>query len=38
MKAIIREAAYADLERIFGWIANDRPHAAQGVPERSRVL
>ena len=31
MKAIIREAAYADLERIFSWIANDRPHAARGV-------
>ena len=31
MKAIVRDSAYADLERIFAWIAHDRPAAASRV-------
>jgi toxin ParE1/3/4 len=31
MKAIVRESAYADLERIRTWIENDRPVAARRV-------
>jgi plasmid stabilization system protein ParE len=34
MKAIIRDAAFADLERISVWIANDRPAAAVRAIER----
>jgi len=34
MKAIIRDAAFADLERISAWIANDRPVAAARVVEQ----
>ncbi len=31
MKAIVRDTAYEDLERIFGWIAHERPTAASRV-------
>jgi addiction module RelE/StbE family toxin len=31
MKVIIREAAYADLERIHDWISKDNPTAADSV-------
>lgn len=31
MKAIVRESAYADLERILTWIAHDRPATAARV-------
>jgi hypothetical protein len=31
MKAIIRDAAFADLERISAWIARDQPVAAARV-------
>jgi toxin ParE1/3/4 len=34
MKVIIREAAYDDLDRIYAWIAKDRPRAADAVIER----
>ena len=34
MKVIIREAAYADLERIYAWIAKDSPRNAQSVVNR----
>jgi toxin ParE1/3/4 len=34
MRVIIREAAYADLDRIYSWIAKDNPHAAQSVVDR----
>jgi len=34
MKVIIREAAYADLDRIYAWIATDNPRAAHSVIER----
>ena len=34
MRVIIREAAYDDLDRIYGWIAKDRPRAADAVIER----
>lgn len=34
MRVIIREAAYADLERIYAWIARDNPRAAQSVVDR----
>lgn len=34
MKVIIREAAYADLERIHAWIAKDSPRNAQSVTSR----
>jgi plasmid stabilization system protein ParE len=31
MRVIIREAAYDDLDRIYAWIAKDRPRSADGV-------
>jgi toxin ParE1/3/4 len=31
MRVIIREAAYDDLDRIYAWIAKDRPRAADAV-------
>ncbi|OGG80248.1 hypothetical protein A3A39_03695 [Candidatus Kaiserbacteria bacterium RIFCSPLOWO2_01_FULL_54_13] len=31
MRVILREAAYADLEHIFAWIAKDNPTAASRV-------
>jgi addiction module RelE/StbE family toxin len=34
MKVIIREAAYADLERIFHWIERDSPRNAASVADR----
>jgi addiction module RelE/StbE family toxin len=34
MKVIIREAAYDDLDRIYAWIAKDRPRAASSVIDR----
>jgi len=34
MKVILREAAYGDLDRIFDWIAKDRPRSAHAVIER----
>ena len=34
MRVIIREAAYDDLDRIYSWIAKDRPHSANLVIER----
>ena len=34
MKVIFREAAYADLDRIFLWIARDRPRSAHAVVDR----
>lgn len=34
MKVVIREAAYADLERIHAWIAKDNPRAAVSVVNR----
>ena len=34
MKVIIREAAYDDLDRIYAWIAKDRPRSAGIVVER----
>ena len=34
MRVIIREAAYADLERIHTWIVQDRPSAANSVISR----
>jgi plasmid stabilization system protein ParE len=34
MKVIIREAAYDDLDRIFAWIANDRPRSADALISR----
>lgn len=34
MKIIIREAAYDDLDRIYAWIAKDRPRSANSVIER----
>lgn len=34
MKVIIREAAYDDLDRIFEWIAKDRPRSAHAVVDR----
>jgi addiction module RelE/StbE family toxin len=34
MRVIIREAAYADLDRIHAWIAKDRPRAADSVIDR----
>lgn len=33
MKPIIRDSAFADLERISAWIAHDRPMAAARVVE-----
>jgi toxin ParE1/3/4 len=34
MKVIIRESAYHDLDRIFAWIAADRPRSAASVIDR----
>jgi toxin ParE1/3/4 len=34
MNVVIRDAAYADLDRIEAWIANDRPLAARRVIDR----
>ncbi|HKY87611.1 MAG TPA: type II toxin-antitoxin system RelE/ParE family toxin [Pseudorhodoplanes sp.] len=34
MKVIIREVAYGDLDRIYSWIAKDRPPAADAVVDR----
>jgi plasmid stabilization system protein ParE len=34
MKVLIREGAYDDLDRIFDWIAKDRPRSAHAVIER----
>ena len=34
MNVVIREAAYHDLDRIYSWIAQDRPRAAQRVIAR----
>jgi toxin ParE1/3/4 len=34
MKVVFREAAYADLDRIFIWIARDRPRSARSVVDR----
>lgn len=34
MKAVLREGAYKDLDRIFDWIAKDRPRSAHSVIER----
>jgi len=34
MKVIIREAAYDDLDRIYAWIAKDRPRSADSVIDR----
>jgi toxin ParE1/3/4 len=34
MRVIIREAAYDDIDRIYAWIAKDRPRAADAVIER----
>ena len=34
MKVIIREAAYDDLDRIYTWIAKDRPRSADSVIDR----
>lgn len=34
MKVIIRETAYDDLDRIFDWIAKDRPRSAHSVINR----
>ena len=34
MRVIIREAAYDDLDRIYAWIAKDRPRSADSVIDR----
>jgi toxin ParE1/3/4 len=34
MRIIIREAAYHDLDRIYAWIAKDRPRSADAVIDR----
>jgi addiction module RelE/StbE family toxin len=34
MRVIIREAAYDDLNRIYAWIAKDRPRSADAVIDR----
>ena len=34
MRVIIREAAYDDLDRIYAWIAKDRPRSTDEVVER----
>lgn len=34
MRVIIREAAYDDLDRIYTWIAKDRPRVADAVIDR----
>jgi len=34
MKVIVRDAAYDDLDRIYAWIAKDRPRSADAMIER----
>jgi toxin ParE1/3/4 len=34
MRVIIREAAYDDLDRIYAWIAKDRPRSADSAVDR----
>ena len=34
MRVIVRESAYDDLDRIYAWIAKDRPRAADSVTDR----
>ena len=34
MKVIIRESAFADIERIYAWIARDSPRNAESVVRR----
>jgi toxin ParE1/3/4 len=34
MRVVIREAALADLDRIYDWIAKDRPRSADAVIAR----
>ncbi|MFL5039394.1 MAG: type II toxin-antitoxin system RelE/ParE family toxin, partial [Xanthobacteraceae bacterium] len=34
MRVLIREVAYHDLDRIYAWIAKDRPRSADTVLER----
>ena len=34
MNVINREAAYDDLDRIYAWIAKDRPRSADSVTDR----
>jgi toxin ParE1/3/4 len=34
MRVIIREAAYDDLDRIYAWIAKDRPRSADSTIDR----
>ena len=34
MRVIIRETAYDDLDRIYAWIAKDRPRSAAAVVDR----
>jgi toxin ParE1/3/4 len=34
MRVIIRAAAYDDLDRIYAWIAKDRPRSANSVIDR----
>ncbi len=34
MRVIVRDAAYDDLDRIYAWIAKDRPGAADSVIDR----
>jgi len=34
VRVIFREAAYADLDRIYSWIAKDNPRAAASVIDR----
>lgn len=34
MRVIIREAAYDDLDRIYAWIAKDRPRSADSAIDR----
>jgi plasmid stabilization system protein ParE len=34
MKVLIRESAYADLERIYAWVAQDSPRNATSVVRR----
>jgi toxin ParE1/3/4 len=34
MRVIVREDAYDDLDRIYAWIAKDRPRSADAVIDR----
>jgi plasmid stabilization system protein ParE len=34
MKVVIRESAYADLDRIYAWIEIDNPRAAASAIDR----